>query len=73
MFQYKLFLFGFPDLCRDYDEVMLHLKQVPPQRAAVETLEQCYVIDMKTGKRYDIAYDERALYIKDFPEGEDSK
>lgn len=67
MFQYKLFLFGFPDLCKDYDEVMLHLKQVPPQRAVVETLEQCYLIDMKTGDRYEIEHNEHSLYIKDFP------
>lgn len=66
MFQYKLVLFGFPDLCRDYDDVLLHLKQVPPQRALVETLEQCYLIDMKTGKKYDIEHDERCLYVKDF-------
>lgn len=66
MFQYKLVLFGFPDLCRDYEDVLQHLRQVPPQRALVETLEQCYLIDMQTGQKYDIVHDEKCLYVKDF-------
>ena len=71
MFRYKLVLFGFPDLCRDYDDVMLHLRQVPPQRAEVETLEQCYLIDMQTGQKYTIESSQKSLIIKDF-EREDS-
>lgn len=66
MFQYKLMLFGFPDLCKDYEDVLLHLKQVPPLRAQVETMEQCYLIDMQTGKKYDIGYDNKGLFVKDF-------
>lgn len=65
MFRYKLFLFGFPDLCRDLDDVLLHLKQVPPQRAITETMEQCYLIDMQTGKKYPIEYSDKGLFIKD--------
>ena len=67
MFRYKLFLFGFPDLCKDENEVLLHLKQVPPQRAVTETMDQCYLIDLDTGRRYDIEYDEKGLFINDFP------
>lgn len=70
MFQYKLMLFGFPDLCRDYDDVLLHLKQVPPQRAITETLEQCYLIDMQTGYKYEISFDNKGLFVKDFKERE---
>lgn len=70
MFQYKLMLFGFPDLCRDYDDVLLHLKQVPPQRAITETLEQCYLIDMQTGHKYEISFDNKGLFVKDFKERE---
>ncbi|RDU72288.1 hypothetical protein CQA66_05260 [Helicobacter aurati] len=66
MFRYKLFLFGFPDLCKDFNDVLLHLKQVPPQRAAVETMEQCYLIDMQTGARYAIGYNEKGLFVRDF-------
>ena len=66
MFQYKLMLFGFPDLCRDYEDVLSHLRQVPPQRAMVETMEQCHLIDMQTGQKYDIGYNEKGLFVKDF-------
>lgn len=66
MFQYKLMLFGFPDLCIDYDDVLLHLKQVPPQRANIETLEQCYLIDMQTGEKYNIDCNSKGLFVKDF-------
>lgn len=66
MFRYKLFLFGFPDLCKDFDDVLRHLKQVPPQRAIIETMEQCYLIDMQTGEKYAIDVNEKGLFIKDF-------
>ncbi|MDL0079599.1 hypothetical protein [Helicobacter zhangjianzhongii] len=63
---YKLVMFGFPALCEDIDEVQARMRQIPPERAKVETLEQCYVIDLHTGVRYEIACDEKGFYICDF-------
>lgn len=65
-FEYKLMMFGFPDLCKNYEDVMLHLRQLPTARALSETLEQCYLIDLKTGEKYDILYDNTGFYVKDF-------
>ena len=63
---YKLVMFGFPALCEDIDEGASKDAPDPPERAKVETLEQCYVIDLHTGVRYEIACDEKGFYICDF-------
>ena len=63
--QYKLVMFGFPALCEDIDEVLSRLKQIPPERAKAETLEQCYLIELESGKQYPILCDEKGYFIKE--------
>lgn len=63
-FQYKLMMFGFSALCEDLEEVNLRLRQIPIERALAETMEQCYLIDLKTGDRFDIEYNQKGFYIK---------
>lgn len=63
---YKLVMFGFPALCEDIDEVYARMRQIPPKRAKAETLEQCYLIDLHTGVRYEITCDEKGFYLRDF-------
>lgn len=62
-FHYKLVMFGFPALCEDIEEVNLRMKQIPLERAKVETLEQCYLIELKTAKCYKILCDEKGYFI----------
>jgi len=64
-FQYKLTMFGFPALCEDMDEVLARIKQIPPERALAETLEQCYLIDLKTGETFYITCN-NGKYVIDF-------
>ncbi|PAF43659.1 hypothetical protein [Helicobacter sp. 11S02629-2] len=65
-FTYKLTMFGFPDLCVSLEDVYRHLKQIPVARANLETLDQCYLIDLKTGEKFDIAIDGERFYIVGF-------
>ncbi|OBV29508.1 hypothetical protein BKN38_01125 [Helicobacter sp. CLO-3] len=65
-FQYKLSMFGFPALCEDIDEVFARMRQIPIERAQAETLEQCYLIDLKEGKTYPIAINEKGFFIEGF-------
>lgn len=62
-FNYKLVMFGFPALCEDIEEVRLRMKQIPLERAEAETLEQCYLIELKTAKHYKILCDEKGYFI----------
>lgn len=62
-FNYKLVMFGFPALCEDIEEVKLRMKQIPLERAKAETLEQCYLIELKTAKHYKILCDEKGYFI----------
>ena len=62
-FHYKLVMFGFPALCEDIEEVNLRMKQIPLERAKAETLEQCYLIELKTAKHYKILCDEKGYFI----------
>lgn len=62
-FNYKLVMFGFPALCEDMEEVALRMKQIPLERAKAETLEQCYLIELKTAKQYKILCDEKGYFI----------
>ncbi|PAF51118.1 hypothetical protein BKH43_02620 [Helicobacter sp. 13S00401-1] len=66
-FTYKLTMFGFPDLCTSLEDVYLHLKQLPVARAAYETLDQCYLIDLKTGEKFDVAIDEKGFHVLGLP------
>lgn len=61
---YKLVMFGFPALCEDLDEVGARMRQIPVERAKLETLEQCYLIDLKSGDRHEITCDERGFFIE---------
>ncbi|PAF47939.1 hypothetical protein BKH41_06655 [Helicobacter sp. 12S02232-10] len=63
-FQYKLMMFGFSALCEDISEVEQRLRQIPIQRAEAETIEQCYLIDLKSGEKFDVVYNEKGFYIK---------
>ncbi|PAF52533.1 hypothetical protein [Helicobacter sp. 13S00477-4] len=63
-FQYKLMMFGFSALCEDIDEVNQRLRQIPIERALAETIEQCYLIDLDSGEKYDVVYNEKGFYIK---------
>ncbi|WP_257874514.1 hypothetical protein [Helicobacter sp. 11S03491-1] len=63
-FQYKLMMFGFSALCEDIDEVYQRLRQIPVERVLAETIEQCYLIDLKSGEKFDITYNEKGFYIK---------
>ncbi|PAF42440.1 hypothetical protein [Helicobacter sp. 11S02596-1] len=63
-FQYKLMMFGFSALCEDISEVEQRLRQIPIQRAEAETLEQCYLIDLKSGEKFDVVYNEKGFYIR---------
>ncbi|PAF54125.1 hypothetical protein BKH42_02625 [Helicobacter sp. 13S00482-2] len=63
-FEYKLMMFGFSALCENIDEVKQRLRQIPIERAIAETIEQCYLIDLRSGEKFDIAYNEKGFYIK---------
>lgn len=62
-FQYKLMMFGFSALCEDMEEVLLRIRQIPIERVKTETLEQCYLIDLKSGEKFDVLYNEKGFYI----------
>lgn len=64
-FEYKLVMFGFPALCEDLSEVQSRIRQIPIERAQVETLEQCYLIELKTGKNFAIKCDEKGYFIEE--------
>lgn len=63
-FEYKLMMFGFSALCENMDEVEQRLRQIPVERALAETIEQCYLIDLRSGEKFDIIYDEKGFYVK---------
>lgn len=62
-FQYKLMMFGFSALCEDMEEVLMRIRQIPIERVKAETLEQCYLIDLKSGEKFDVLYNEKGFYI----------
>ncbi|PAF46675.1 hypothetical protein BKH46_06820 [Helicobacter sp. 12S02634-8] len=62
-FQYKLMMFGFSALCEDMDEVHQRIRQIPIERAMAETIEQCYLIDLASGEKRDVLYNEKGFYI----------
>ncbi|RDU64648.1 hypothetical protein [Helicobacter sp. MIT 14-3879] len=62
--RYKLVMFGFGVKLRDLDEVKLRLSQIPTQRAKVEGLEQCYLIDLSNAKKFNINYDENGFFVE---------
>jgi len=51
--RYKLMMCGFSALCEDMDEVRYRLSLIPIERAKHET-QPCYVIDLDSGKQWDI-------------------
>lgn len=61
--RYKLFMFGFPAMCIDLDEVRDRLKIYPSERANYEGLDQCYLIDLQTGEQYKIGINETNHFI----------
>ncbi|HIV48509.1 hypothetical protein [uncultured Helicobacter sp.] len=60
--RYKLVMFGFSALCMDLEEVSARLKGYPPERAQCEGGDQCYLIDLHSGKSYEIALDSQNHY-----------
>ncbi len=67
-FEYKLVMFGFPALCEDMDEVLSRIRQIPIERAEAETLEQCYLIKLDSGEKYQINYTPKGFFIEDEPQ-----
>lgn len=61
--RYKLFMFGFPAMCIDLDEVKDRLKIYPSERVNYEGLDQCYLIDLQTGEQYKIGLKENHFVI----------
>ena len=61
--RYKLFMFGFPAMCIDLDEVKDRLKIYPSERVNYEGLDQCYLIDLQTGEQYKIFLKENHFVI----------
>lgn len=62
--KYKLMLFGFSALCEDVDEVNERLRQTPARRGEYETFDQCYLIDLKSGKNYPICRENGMLVVE---------
>lgn len=60
--RYKLVMFGFSALCVDLEEVSARLEGYPPERARCEGGDQCYLIDLHSGKSYEIALDSHDRY-----------
>lgn len=50
---FKLYMFGFGIVLENINEVKKRLAQIPISRA-VEGLEQCYLINLKTAQKYAI-------------------
>lgn len=64
MEQYKLVMFGFGIKLENLSEVRNRLTQIPIQRAKIEGIEQCYLIDLNDGTKYQINFDERKYIIE---------
>ncbi|RAX55368.1 hypothetical protein CCY99_01340 [Helicobacter sp. 16-1353] len=62
--KYKLFMFGFGIELKSLDDVEKRLSQIPTNRAEVEGIDQCYLIDLKTGEKYQINFDKKKYFVK---------
>lgn len=63
-YKYKLFMFGFGIKFQTLDEVYKRLSQIPIDRAKVEGIDQCYLIDLEDGKKFYIDFDDKKYFIK---------
>lgn len=66
MFKFKLMLFGFTDMCQSFQEVKDHLKNIPAQRANYEGIDQCYMIDLSDGVKYQIILENGHFIVKGY-------
>lgn len=57
-------MFGFGIRFCNLDEVYKRLSQIPVQRAKIEGIEQCYLIDLSDGQRYQINFSENSYFIE---------
>ncbi|RAX57890.1 hypothetical protein CCZ01_04480 [Helicobacter monodelphidis] len=53
--RYRLIMFGFSAMCEDLGEVSLRLRGIPMQRADLEGIDQCYLVDLQKKRQYKIA------------------
>lgn len=59
--KYKLMFCGFSALCENLDEIKWRLAQVPIERAQLESYPS-YVIELDSGKRWDIVVSKECGY-----------
>lgn len=68
-YKYKLFMFGFGIQLKTLIDVEKRLSQIPIHRANFEGIDQCYLIDLESGKKTNIIVDlEHKKYKIDFKE-----
>lgn len=64
-YKYKLIMFGLSLKVENMAEVEKRLSQIPITRAKSEGIDQCYLIDLITGERKQISYNERKFFVQD--------
>lgn len=64
-YKYKLVMFGFSLMLESLDEVEKRLSQIPVARAKSDGIEQCYLIDLATGAKKQINYNDKKYFIED--------
>lgn len=64
-YKYKLVMFGLSLKVENMAEVEKRLSQIPITRAKSEGIDQCYLIDLITGERKQISYNERKFFVQD--------
>lgn len=64
-YKYKLVMFGLSLKVENMAEVEKRLSQIPIIRAKSEGIDQCYLIDLITGERKQISYNERKFFVQD--------
>lgn len=64
-YKYKLVMFGLSLKVESIVDVEKRLSQIPITRAKSEGIDQCYLIDLITGEKRQIFYDERKFFIED--------
>lgn len=64
-YKYKLVMFGLSLKVENMAEVEKRFSQIPITRAKSEGIDQCYLIDLITGERKQISYNERKFFVQD--------
>ncbi len=63
MEKYKLVMFGFGIYLNNLNEVYKRLLQIPIARAKVEGIDNCYLIDLNSGEKFDINFNDKRYFI----------